>query len=362
MKIAVNRRHFLGLLDRVASAAASGRVTHEVLKFVRVDADKRITVQATDGEVSIMVDGDAEVIEAGSALIDPAKTASLLKESSAEIITIEATDQAVKFHAGKSKFSLPSLDPATFPVCKRPADAKWTTTQADRLTAAINRTKFACDIDSTRYQLGGVLIEMGDMELFLVATDGRRLSKITIDSVGDEIGRSAIVPQKGLAAIVKAISGASDVNVHISHSSIYVATEAAYVESRLVEGRFPNHSQVIPSTEASTKVPIEAGPFVSAMRQALVVATSENRGVDLLFAPGELSVSAKGADIGAVETSMAIDCALNLKTTMDGRYVLDFAERCGSDEVFELNIESDSRPAVFVSNRWTYVVMPMARS
>ena len=39
MQIAVNRRHFLGLLDRVASAAASGRVTHEVLKFVRVDAD-----------------------------------------------------------------------------------------------------------------------------------------------------------------------------------------------------------------------------------------------------------------------------------------------------------------------------------
>lgn len=362
MQIAVNRRHFLGLLDRVASAAASGRVTHEVLKFVRVDADKRITVQATDGEVSIMVDGDAEVIEAGSALIDPAKTASLLKESSAEIITIEATDQAVKFHAGKSKFSLPSLDPNKFPPCEKADNAKWITTQAEPLIGAINRTKFACDTDSTRYQLGGVLIESADEELVLVATDGRRLSKLTIDAIGGDIGKAAIVPQKGLAAIAKAISGASDVNVHLANNSIHVATEAAYVKSQLIEGRFPNHSQVIPSTESSTKVPIEAGPFVSAMRQALVVATSENRGVDLLFAPGELSVSAKGADIGAVETSMAIDCALNLKTTMDGRYVLDFAERCGSDEVFELNIESDSRPAVFVSDRWTYVVMPMARS
>ena len=362
MRIAVNRRHFLGLLDRVASAAASGRVTHEVLKFVRVDADKRITVQATDGEVSIMVDGDAEIIEAGSALIDPAKTASLLKESSAETITIDASENSVQFQAGKSKFSLPSLDPDKFPRCKKASDAKWITTQAEPLTGAINRTKFACDTDSTRYQLGGVLIESADGELVLVATDGRRLSKLTIDAIGGEVGKSAIVPQKGLAAIIKAISGASDVNIHLANNSIHVATEAAYVESRLVEGRFPDYTKVIPSTASSTKVPIEAGPFVSAMRQALVVATSENRGVNLLFSPGELAVSARGADIGAVETSLAIDSSLNLKATMDGRYVLDFAERCGSDEVFELNIKSESEPAVFVSDRWTYVVMPMARS
>ena len=360
MKIAVNRKHFLGLVDRVASAAASGRVNNEVLKFVRVDATERLTVQATDGEVSIVVDGDAEIERTGSALIDPVKFVALVKESTAETITIEATDSGINVTAGKSRFSLPAVSADQFPRCKR-IDGDWITTQAEQLIGAINRTKFACDTDSTRYQLGGVLVETGE-QLTLVATDGRRLSKISIDATNGKAGATAIVPHKGLAAIVKAISGASDVNVHISKNSICVATEAAYVESRIIEGRFPAYDKCIPAMESLKTIPIEAGPFVSAMRQALVVANAEHRAVTLAFSPGELAISAKASDVGVVDTSMPVDTSETITTIIDGRFVADFAERCGSDEVFELRLKSESEPAVFIAGEWTYVVMPMARS
>ena len=360
MKIAVNRRHFLGLVDRVASAAASGRVNNEVLKFVRVDATERLTVQATDGEVSIVVDGDAEIERAGSALIDPVKFVALVKESTAETVTIEATDSGINVTAGKSRFSLPAVSADQFPRCKR-IEGDWITTQAEQLIGAIQRTKFACDTDSTRYQLGGVLVETGE-QLTLVATDGRRLSKISIDATNGRAGSTAIVPHKGLAAIVKAISGASDVNVHISQNSICVATEAAYVESRIIEGRFPAYDKCIPAMESLKTIPIEAGPFVSAMRQALVVANAEHRAVTLAFSPGELGISAKASDVGVVDTSMPVDTSETITTIIDGRFVADFAERCGSDEVFELRLKSESEPAVFIAGEWTYVVMPMARS
>jgi DNA polymerase-3 subunit beta len=229
------------------------------------------------------------------------------------------------------------------------------------LIGAINRTKFACDTDSTRYQLGGVLIETGE-QLTLVATDGRRLSKICIDATNGKAGSTAIVPHKGLAAIVKAISGAADVNVHISNSSICVATEAAYVESRIIEGRFPAYDKCIPAMESMKLIPIEAGPFVSAMRQALVVANAEHRAVTLAFTPGELAISAKASDVGVVDTSMPVDTSETITTIIDGRFVADFAERCGSDEVFELRLKSESERAVFIAGEWTYVVMPMARS
>ena len=360
MKIAVNRKHFLGLVDRVASAAASGRVNNEVLKFVRVDANERLTVQATDGEVSIVVDGDAEIERTGSALIDPVKFVALVKESTAETVTIEATESGINVTAGKSRFSLPAVSADQFPRCKR-IEGDWITTQADQLIGAINRTKFACDTDSTRYQLGGVLVETGE-QLTLVATDGRRLSKISIDATNGKAGATAIVPHKGLAAIVKAISGASDVNVHISKNSICVATEAAYVESRIIEGRFPAYDKCIPAMESLKTIPIEAGPFVSAMRQALVVANAEHRAVTLAFSPGELAISAKASDVGVVDTSMPVDTSETITTIIDGRFVADFAERCGSDEVFELRLKSESEPAVFIAGEWTYVVMPMARS
>lgn len=361
MRIVVNRKHFLGLLDRVASAAASGRVTHEVLKFVRVDAETGLTLQATDGEVSIVVDGDAEIESPGSVLVDPAKMATLLKESSAESVTISKAANGVEVSAGKSRFTLPSPNADEFPRAKK-HDGQWITIHAEQLIGCIHRTRFACDVDSTRYQLGGVLIESQEGLLRLVATDGRRLSAIDADAIGGKLGASCIVPQKGLQLVAKAFAGSGEVRVLVEQNTFAVCSDSAYVETRTVEGRFPAYEKVIPSADGYNRIPLQSGPFVSMLRQASVVADPDSRGVDLQFSPGELAVVCAASDRGKVEASMPVDTSLNLKSTMDARYVLDFAERCGGDEVFDLLLIDGSRPALFVLGTWRYVVMPMARS
>ena len=362
MKLIVNRKHFLGLLDRVSSVAASGKVSHEVFKFVRLEAlHNGITLQATDGEVIVCVDGDGDSESPGIVLVDPSKIATLLKESSAEVISIESVVNGIDVVAGKSKFNLPSQKAEEFPTAKK-LSGDYASVSREALQGLIHRTRFACDLDSTRYQLGGVLVESQDGSLRMVATDGRRLSVVESDAIGTAGGSSAIIPQKGLQTISKAFQSDAEVRLMITSNAVAVSSETTYVETRLVEGRFPQWQKVLPDTSKHTRISLEAAPFVSLLRQAAVVADPMSRGVDLQFAPGELSVVSAAADRGKVEASMSVDTSAKLKATIDARYVLDFAERCGSNEVFDLYIIDGSSPAVFVAGSWKYVVMPMARS
>ena len=47
------------------------------------------------------------------------------------------------------------------------------------LRKLIRRTIFATDVESTRYALGGVLVELTAESITMVGTDGRRLAKMS---------------------------------------------------------------------------------------------------------------------------------------------------------------------------------------
>jgi len=118
----------------------------------------------------------------------------------------------------------------------------------------IRRTVFAIDADSQRFALGGVLFEMNGNEVFAVGADGRRLARQV--GTGLSIGGHAttanqtIVPGRSLALVAKAISDLDDdakVNVAARSKDIVIDTGRGSVTCRLVEGKYPNWKQVIPS-------------------------------------------------------------------------------------------------------------------
>ena len=47
------------------------------------------------------------------------------------------------------------------------------------LKKLIRRTIFATDVESTRYALGGVLVELTAESIAMVGTDGRRLARMS---------------------------------------------------------------------------------------------------------------------------------------------------------------------------------------
>jgi DNA polymerase-3 subunit beta len=366
VKININRRQLLDLLS--VASATTGK---DVLSNVKISAGPDcLAIDSTDGEIGSVLSSDCECIAPGKCLINPGRVASILGPSTAETVTIEANGQAVTVTAGKASFELPAVDPGTFPAVKT-IEGEAIEIPAAALLSAIRRTIFAVDLTSTRYQLGGVLLEPSIEEgetMHLVATDGRRLSTVAVDVAGGKIAGGPIVAHRGLQAILKTFGGASTVTIKTDGASLQVASETATLVCRLVEGRFPNWRGVVPSGNFAHTIPIPADRLKAALSQASVTTLDESRGVELAFRPpkeneakGTLKISSKGQDRGKSEIEFEVDTAAEIATTIDWRFALDFVKEIPGDEVIEFRINDKTKPIVLAWGTWTYVVMPMSK-
>jgi DNA polymerase-3 subunit beta len=231
----------------------------------------------------------------------------------------------------------------------------------------IRRTVFATDTESTRYALGGVLVEVKGESIVMAATDTRRLAVMrgSCAASGSATPESAlpVVPSKALALIEKTLSDETEsVSIAIRNNDVLVKTAAATIYSRLVEGRFPRYQDVIPA-KCTTTVELVVGPFYSAVRQAQIVTSEESRGVDFELASGLMTLASRAAEIGEskVELPISYDGA-GLVITFDPRYVAEFLRVLEPEQPIRLELTDSESAAVFrTDDGYTYIVMPLSR-
>ena len=146
---------------------------------------------------------------------------------------------------------------------------------------------------------------------------------------------------------------ANDVLVKCGGSTIY---------SRLVEGRFPRYSDVIPK-EYSTSIEMVVGPFYSAVRQAQIVTNEESRGVDFKFGGGKLTLCSRAAYVGQSNVELPIPYdGEELTIIFDPKFVADFLRIIDAGTSIKVNLIDGESPAVFeTEDEYRYVVMPLAR-
>lgn len=355
----------------LAASIAPSRSPKEILQNVKVTAaGDKITLMATDQEVGIRLDVSEgiEVETEGTALLPVARTGPILRESNDETITIETDEAGIKISGSRSKFRLPGNNPDEFPSVHEFDESKYHQISTRTFREMLRRTVFATDSESSRYALGGVLLEMEENSVIAVGTDGRRLARMegTGESVGGHAtsGMTTIVPTRAIGLIERALSEKDDfVEVASRGNDLLIRTPRAVISSRLVEGRYPNWRQVLPQRENAIQIDVVVGPLFAALRQAAIVTDLDSRGVDFTFADGTLKLEAKTADLGEsqIELPIAYD-GESITLTMDHRYLADFCKVMDNESTVVMEIESAKSPALLqTDDGYAYVIMPMAR-
>ena len=370
MKIQCNQTALAGAFSLAASIAPS-RSPKEILQNVKVTASGgRLTLTSTDMEVGARLElGEGvEVEQEGTALLPVARTSAILREATDETLSMETDDSGILVKGSRSKFKLPGADPDEFPPVKSFDESKYHQIAGRTFREMIRRTMFATDPESSRYALGGVLLELEGENVLAVGTDGRRLARMqgTGEAVGDHAtnGATTIVPTRAIGLIERAMQSDDDtVKVASAGNELLVQTKRATIFSRLVEGRYPNWRQVIPQREDGTKIDLTVGPFLTALRQASIVTDHDSRGIDFTFGDGTLKLEASTAEIGdsQIDLPIAYD-GEPITLTMDHRYVTDFCRVLDPETAFVMELESSNSPALMTTDDgYAYVVMPMAR-
>lgn len=370
MKITCNRESLLSAFQTAATIAPS-RSPKPILQNVKIEAKKSGTIlMATDMELGIRITAhDVEVETEGSAVLPVARFGALLRENSDEKLKITADDQGIKVKGERSEFKMPAQNPDEFPNVEEFSDDAFVEVNAMSLKELIRRTLFATDTESSRYALGGVLLEFEADKLTAVGTDGRRLAKMETETktVGGYKGSDSmtIVPSKSMQLIDRALVADAEAQVQIvaRPNDVLIRSANATIYSRLVDGRFPKWRDVIPSKRDGVDIEMSVGPVFSAVRQAAIVSSDESRGIDFSFGNGSLILSGNTAEVGQSRVEMPIPYdGDDIVLSLDHRFVSDFLKVLGSDKKFNVNVaDSDSAALCSTEDGYNYVLMPLAR-
>ena len=369
MKIQCNRAKLLEAFD-IAAAVAPKRSPKAILQNIKIEvSDGRAVLSATDLDVGVRVQAaEVQVQDTGVALLPAIQFGGILRESSDEMLTIETEAQGMRVRGERSEFKLPSMNPDEFPSVAPFAEARYHEIPARLLKEMIRRTTFATDPQSSRYALGGVLLEFGDGTLTAVGTDGRRLAKMegpAISVGGVETGEQpTIVPTRALQLIERSLSEAdAEVQLATTGNNVVVQSPRLTLTSRLVEGRFPRWRDVFPRRESPVTIDLPVGPFHAAVRQAAIVTSDESRGVDFIFGEGVALLTGQAAETGQSKIELPIGYSgAKIAIMLDPRYVTDFLRVLDPEKTFHLEIkDSESAAVCHTDDGYSYVIMPMAR-
>jgi DNA polymerase III subunit beta len=368
MKISVDREKMASAFQ-LAGSVAPTRSPKEVLLNVKVEAtEERVTLMATDGETSLRIDVDGvDVHTPGKALLNVSRTGSIFKESSDQHLTIDTAGTHTTIKGLHSEFKLPTANPDEFPTVAGFSEEKYHELPARLFREMVRRTQFATDVDSNRFALGGVLLELVGDDVLAVGTDGRRLARMqgTGRSIGghETVGSTAIIPTRSLLLMERSISDKDEfVHLAVQSNTVQVRTGRCTIHTRLVEGRYPNWRQVIPNRTDSVMIELSVGPFYNVIRQAAIVADHETRGLDMEIGDGTLLLTARTAELGESRIELPIDFeGETIRLKLDHRFLSDFLRVLEPDTKFSLDVLSSTAPAILSTHDgYAYVVMPMA--
>ncbi len=352
--------HTLGIVTSVVSS----RTPREALKCARLVAEgDHITVSGTDLEVSVRcLVSQVEVETDGEVLVAADKLSQIVRELTDEVLSLEATGEALHIRGQDSHFQIFGQDPSEFPPTVTEVGEPDVMIAAGVLRRMIEATVFAAARENTRYAINGVLWEGIDKKLQMVATDGRRLAK-AMGSVKKATGQlRTIAPSKTMSLLTRVIQDASEEEVAIraTENQLLVQVGSVLLSSVLVEGHFPKYEDVIPQ-ETPHRVTIDRSELHSAIRRAALLTSDESKGIRLDFSKGKLVLSSRAPQQGEATVNLAVPyqgkaMAIGFNPTFltDALRVIDAKE-------IELRLNEPSKPGVLTAGKeFLYVIMPVS--
>ena len=344
-------------IDSSQLAAALGWVSRAVKPHVGTVTLGRGKVVADNGTMVISVDVEA-LADAEPLAVNHEKLTAIAKAAAGGFLRMKATGSLLTIKAGRGEWSLPTEQGAIRdeaggePLLRMPPD---------QLERAIGLCLPATDAESSRYALGGILIEQSGGDVSFVSTDGRRLHVVTaeIDQAVDD--RKAIVPAAAAAVIAKAARASGDeaVQICVTRSHVTATSGPVTVTATLLDGNYPRWRDVLPK-DGTPVATVAAGDLLAAVRQSAIVTSEQSKSVTFTFGDDSLTLRAKSAESGTSEVKVDVQCTVVCSVRLDPSFVAEWLSRVDQSVAVSVTAKDGKSAVVLVQDDATAVVMPMA--
>jgi DNA polymerase-3 subunit beta len=371
MQFIISRDALLNLLAKTQNIVEK-KNTMPILVNILMDVDHdKLSVFATDLEVSITDHVSVEMKSPGKIAVDTKNLFNIIKEfSPGNIQILKKPNNWIEIRQNKVVFNIMGLAPEEYPLFPTFETTEFISSPTEMLYDMINKTIYAVSNDETRYHLNGVYFEQmkseGNASYRMVATDGHRLSLIERQTESNPItafSQGCIIPRKGLIEIRKILESAKGqkVDFAIEGAQIILKQNTATLMVRLIEGRYPNYQQLIPQN-LNKELSVKKDEFMSSLRRISLVANAKSKGITLGMSKGLLKITSNNPDVGDAEEEIAIEYAgEDLKIGFNARYLLDILGSI-DDENILINFKDQLSPGILRpknDKNYTCIIMPM---
>jgi DNA polymerase III subunit beta len=350
---------------QVAGRGVSTRTTVQILAGILLRAgDGRLSLSATDMEISLRVSLEAQVEDEGSVVVPGRLLVDIVRLLPAGEVTIShrAEEGVVELTCGSASYRLNTYAAEDFPRLPEIEDEAAFTVDKEAFVDTIARVGRSASRDESRPVLTGVLVRFEGDKLVMAATDSYRLS-VKETSLSDSPGREieAIVPARALAELARIAQGGESgtIQVGVQENQVVFGVADVWLTARRIDGQFPNYKQLLPeSFEAEVTMPREE--FLDVVRRTAVLAQRKSP-LRLRFEDGELTVSAQTQDVGEAHESLPISYSGEvIEIGFNADFLRDGLESV-NDESVRLKLISPLRPGLIhgESDDFLYLIMPI---
>ena len=362
MNFTINRSAFISQLNNVLRAISSKTTIPILTGLKMVVNEDNIVLTGSNSDITIEsvinandADNDLTIEETGAIVLPARFFSDIVKKLPDKKVTIEVTSGfQADITSGSAKFQINGQDAENFPHLPEIETNKSVTLPNDILKEVIRQTVIAVSRQESRPILAGVHMTLKDGVLTAVATDSHRLAqrKVVLENIDNGIDFDVIIPGKSMEELSGMISDVhEDVQMQVTENQVLFIFGNTHFYSRLLEGNYPETSQLIPQT-ADTTVELEAGAFLSSIERASLLShESRNDVVKLSLKPSEnlVRISGDSPDIGTVEEEV-VTSALDgndLEISFNPNYMKD-ALRSFGQATIKISFTSPLRPFTLV--------------
>lgn len=360
--------HFLSqkksLLNAISivQKAVSSKTTLPILKGISIEAlSNHLKFIATDLEIGIEHITESNIIEEGSVVVDARLFSEIVRKLPDSEVEVYVKDQQMIISCENSKFKIHFYPADEFP--ELPTIQQHSTYEINNslFKNMIRQTAFATSQDEMKPVFTGVLVEIQDNVLNLVALDGYRLAIKKVDIL-EEQNNKAIIPAKTLNEISRIMDDSEDtIYMTLSEKHALFTFGQTKLISRLLEGEFINYKQIIPK-EYKTKIKVKTAFLLDSVeRAALISREGKNNPIKFIITDNQLIITSN-SEVGNVQEEIQIELeGEDLNIAFNSKYLIDVLKII-EDEYLYIEFMTSINPGLIKPEEdinYQYLILPV---
>src|SRR3989338_4220803 len=372
MKISCTRENLSRALSLV-SGVTGKNVNLPILSNVLIKAtDQKVEVAATNLELAMVVSLRSKIEEPGSFTVPARTLTDFVNLLPNENIDMELKENELVVRCGKSSTKIKGTSAEDFPVIPTMEGGEGFVVEAAELRLGLSQVLPAVAKNDIRPELAGIFFGFNSHDrpgLVMAATDSYRLAEKKVP-LKQGVGEFKVVVPGRTAQEISHILMVADESSPETSARLLVGGNqimgnygSTQLVSRLVEGQYPDYTQIIPK-DFKTTTEVNTSQLVKEMKAAGLFTTSGVNAVSLVLKPstGVIEITSTSTQTGEYSSEIATEISgEENKVLLNNRYVLDGLNTMSADEVSLKMINGDSPCILTPKNdeNYLYIVMPI---